>query len=197
MSNKYYAVKVGYKTGIFESWDECKKQVDGYSGAQYKLFKLLEEAKQYLNGTSNNLIDALIAYTDGSYNIKEKIYGYGCVLIYQNQIICEYYGKGNNEEHVEMRNVAGEIMGAIKAITYALEHHYKELHIYYDYEGIEKWADGKWKANKPGTQKYVEIVNDAKSSVSISFYKVTAHSGNTYNELADQLAKKAVGLSNE
>ena len=27
MPKKYYAVAVGRKTGVFESWDECKKQV--------------------------------------------------------------------------------------------------------------------------------------------------------------------------
>ena len=37
---KFYAVKQGRKTGIFTSWDEAKAQVDGYSGAVYKSFKL-------------------------------------------------------------------------------------------------------------------------------------------------------------
>ncbi|MBQ2004700.1 MAG: RNase H1/viroplasmin domain-containing protein, partial [Peptococcaceae bacterium] len=30
---KYYAVKVGRETGIFTTWDACKAQVQGYSGA--------------------------------------------------------------------------------------------------------------------------------------------------------------------
>lgn len=47
MIKKYYAVKKGYKTGIFESWDECKKQVIGYSGAIYKSFEVLNEALEY------------------------------------------------------------------------------------------------------------------------------------------------------
>ena len=47
---KYYAVKNGRKIGIFESWDECKLQVDGFSGAEYKSFTKKEEAKAYLEG---------------------------------------------------------------------------------------------------------------------------------------------------
>ena len=32
---KYYAVRNGYHTGIFNTWDECKKEVSGFSGAEY------------------------------------------------------------------------------------------------------------------------------------------------------------------
>ena len=40
---KYYAVRNGYHTGIFNTWDECKKEVSGFSGAEYKSFTKLEE----------------------------------------------------------------------------------------------------------------------------------------------------------
>ena len=56
-----------------------------------------------------------------------------------------------------MRNVSGEILGCLKAIQYAIDHHYEAICIYYDYEGIEKWATGLWKANKEQTQNYVKI----------------------------------------
>lgn len=45
---KYYAVKRGKATGIFQTWDECRNAVEGYSGAQYKGFSTLKEAKEYL-----------------------------------------------------------------------------------------------------------------------------------------------------
>ena len=45
---KYYAVKKGKITGVFNSWQECKDSVDGYPGAEYKGFKDLEEVKAYL-----------------------------------------------------------------------------------------------------------------------------------------------------
>ena len=46
---KFYAVKKGRKIGVFRTWDECKEQVDGFSGAEYKSFSNLLEASQYLN----------------------------------------------------------------------------------------------------------------------------------------------------
>lgn len=47
MSNKYYAVKVGKKPGIYKTWDECKEQVNKFPGAIYKSFKTLEEAEKF------------------------------------------------------------------------------------------------------------------------------------------------------
>lgn len=47
MSKKFYAVKVGKKPGVYLTWDECKKQVDKFSGAIYKSFKTLEEAESF------------------------------------------------------------------------------------------------------------------------------------------------------
>ncbi len=49
--NKYYVVWEGHQTGIFDSWDKCKKQVDGYAAARYKSFATLEEAKSAMVGS--------------------------------------------------------------------------------------------------------------------------------------------------
>lgn len=44
---KIYAVRKGNKTGLFYSWDECKKAVHGYSGAEYKGFLTKDEAEAF------------------------------------------------------------------------------------------------------------------------------------------------------
>ena len=44
---KFYAVKEGKRIGVYNTWDECKEQITGYSGAKYKSFKTLEEAKDF------------------------------------------------------------------------------------------------------------------------------------------------------
>ena len=43
---KYYVVWKGHKTGIFDSWEACKKQVEGFVGAQYKAFTEKDEAEK-------------------------------------------------------------------------------------------------------------------------------------------------------
>lgn len=42
---KYYVVWRGHKTGIFDTWDECKKQVENYPSPQYKSFPNLAQAE--------------------------------------------------------------------------------------------------------------------------------------------------------
>ena len=192
---KYYAVKKGRIPGVYHTWDECKKQVDGYSGAVYKSFSSLHEANDFLIEKSKTVFhNGLIAYVDGSYNIKTKEYGYGCVLIEGQKVIEKLSGKGNKEELASMRNVSGEILGSLAAMKYAIDHRYPQICIYYDYEGIEKWATGVWKTNKEATKQYVQMVQRFQNQLDIHFIKVLAHSGDTFNEMADQLAKKAVGI---
>lgn len=43
--NKFYVVWNGRTSGIFDSWDACKAQVEGFEGAQYKGFSTQEAAK--------------------------------------------------------------------------------------------------------------------------------------------------------
>lgn len=43
---KYYVVWRGVTPGIYNTWDECKKQVTGFDGAQYKSFTDLDEARR-------------------------------------------------------------------------------------------------------------------------------------------------------
>lgn len=45
----YYAVKKGKKPGIYESWEECKAQVHGYKGAEFKKFPDRAMAISYIN----------------------------------------------------------------------------------------------------------------------------------------------------
>ena len=37
-TKKYYAVRKGLNPGIYNTWDECRKNVIGFSGAIYKSF---------------------------------------------------------------------------------------------------------------------------------------------------------------
>lgn len=46
---KFYAVKKGRKPGVYRTWAEAKRQVDGYSGAKYKSFTKITDATEYLD----------------------------------------------------------------------------------------------------------------------------------------------------
>ncbi len=196
----YYAVKKGRETGIFKTWEEAKKQVVGYSGAVYKKFIEKSDAEDFMKyeiakfdealeeKTLN--ADELIAYVDGSYNIKDKSFSYG-VLLFDNLGIYEEHSKRFYDEDSSMRNVAGEIKGAAFAMKRAIELGKRKIYLHYDYSGIENWAKKSWKANKIGTMEYRDYYAEIKDELEVVFVKVKAHSGVKYNEVVDKLAKDA------
>jgi ribonuclease HI len=139
--------------------------------------------------------DTMIAYVDGSYNIKTKTYGAGAAIFYKGELT-KYIKSGNDPEMAKMRNVAGEVMAAEHAMLFALNTPgVTRLVIYYDYSGVEAWCTGKWKTNKKGTIRYKRFYDEkVKPNLQVVFMKVKGHSGNQWNDLADEYAKEAAGI---
>jgi ribonuclease HI len=130
---------------------------------------------------------------DGSYNIRTQEFGSGIVLLENGKELLSHSEAGQDLSMASMRNVAGEIKGSQWAIEYAIANGYQEIQLHFDYEGIEKWALGTWKANKEGTIAYQNFYNSIKDRIKVYFVKVKAHSGDIYNDKADILAKAACG----
>lgn len=196
MAVKFYAVRKGKKTGIFRTWEECKASVNGYSGAEYKSFPTLEQAREFMGNSTQETLregDYVPIYVDGSFNNATGEFSYGMVVLLEDGPLT-FSEKYDDKELASMRNVAGEIKGAEAAMRFALEHGMLKIAIYHDYEGIAKWCLGLWKTNKEGTKAYKAFYEEASRKISIRFVKVTGHSGDTYNEMADRLAKEALGL---
>ncbi len=204
---KVYAVRKGKKTGLFQTWDACRASVDGYPGAEYKSFLSVEEAQAYLNrpadllpgarssaGTDGgkNEEDQVVAYVDGSFNKDIGRYAFGCVLIRPDGGIVRESGSGNDPESLQLRNVTGEMLGAMYAVRWCAVNGYPAVRICYDYMGIEMWAVGAWRTNNSLTQKYAAFMRESGSRIRITFQKIAAHTGVEYNEEADKLAKAAL-----
>ncbi len=198
MAKKFYAVRCGKKTGIYTSWDECRENVHGYKGAEYKSFTTMAEAEAFMSGLKPDTgvkprDDAAVAYVDGSYNVETTEFSYGAVMFVGGQTI-EMNKSFSDAELAQMRNVAGEIKGAEAAMDYCVSRGIAKLDIYYDYQGIEKWCTGDWQATKPGTIRYKKYYDEIKSKLDVRFVKVKGHSGDEYNDRADKLAKMALGI---
>lgn len=135
------------------------------------------------------------AFIDGSFNPSTKVYGYGGFLmdhIGRKHIV---QGSGSDPAMAKMRNVAGEILGAMKIVELAQKLGMRKITIFHDYEGVAAWPLGKWKCKKRETRKYVSFIWAAMDAgLKIYFSHVKGHSGIKENEEADQLAKLAVGL---
>lgn len=106
-TKKIYAVRKGLTPGIYMSWDECKAQVEGFPGAEYKSFAAAADAFEYLGiepGTDGYVEAARLleeagiaadaaaeadvisgegvrAYVDGSYDASSGRFSCGVVMI--------------------------------------------------------------------------------------------------------------------
>ena len=202
-AKKYYAVRKGVTPGIYTSWADCQQNINGFSGAEYKGFSTEQEAKAFLasDDTYNEQSDIpriyskseAVAYIDGSYNSETNEYAYGVVL-FNDDGQQNFAAKFSDTEKAKSRNVAGEVEAATFVMRYCYQHNIKSVDIFYDYEGIEKWCTNAWRAKTPIAVDYKKYYNSIKTSVDVHFMKVTAHSGNKYNEVADELAKGALGI---
>ncbi|HHT98248.1 MAG TPA: RNase H [Clostridiales bacterium] len=207
--NNYYAVKNGHKIGIFESWVDCSKQVHGFKGAIYKGFPNLKEAEAYLEGQESKVSHGyeseeeimadikdgeMIAYVDGSNRGDGSAFAWG-IVTFSNELGKQTInGMSTNPNQIKYRNIAGELFASVKATKYAMDNKMTKITIYHDYSGIRHWALGEWKTKNKLSQDYEAFFKSAKRYIEFEFVKVEGHTGDKFNEEADVLAKKALGI---
>jgi len=196
---KYYAVRIGRVPGVYANWSDCQKQVMGFPGSLFKGFLTIAEAQEFVTGkdapaplgnqsmpqeTSVNI------FVDGSYHCGRYSWAFA---VYENgALIATDNGVGEDIEAANLRNVAGEMAGAVNAIEWAEANDKKPITIHHDYTGLAHWADGSWKAKNRFTQDYARFTSEKLNWV--TFSHVAGHSGVEGNELVDKLAKEALGI---
>lgn len=125
-------------------------------------------------------------YVDGSF--LDGRAGYGAVIVKQDIMIDELRGTVENADMLSMRQVGGEIMAVQKALEWCQKHAVQTVDIFYDYAGIEHWVTGTWQAKNEFTRAYAGWVNSC--GIAIRWHKVKSHSGDRWNDRADELAKQ-------
>lgn len=214
MAKKVYAIQYGFdmknntkvENVIVNTWAECLSYVKGVKGAKYKSFENMQDAQAYLNEGSRMLKksdenypkDCLHAYVDGSYSISDGRYAYGVVCVNNN--IVEYIENGAEKDSSEknIRQIAGELKGAIRAVEYAVKKGEKKLVIFHDYEGIAHHATGSWSRNEQSSVDYHEKMQEfMNKGIEIIFVKVDSHTGDLFNELVDEKCKEPLGIASD
>ncbi|NOW07617.1 viroplasmin family protein [Clostridium beijerinckii] len=214
MAKKVYAIQYGFdiknnkkvENVIVNTWNECLAYVKGVKGAKYKSFEDIEEAKSYLNegnrmlkkSDENYPKDCLHAYVDGSYNSSDGRYSYGVVCV--NNDVVEYIESGAEKDSSSknIRQIAGELKGAVRAVEYALEHGQKKVVLFHDYEGIAHHATGAWERKEESSMQYYKKMQELiNSGMEIIFVKVDSHTGDLFNELVDEKCKECLGITSD
>ncbi len=210
MAAKYYAIKKGEDSKtkeavnniIVRSWNECLSYVKGVKGAIYKSFASESEAMEYINSESSLKKDEdqypediPHIYVDGSYNISTDRFGYGLVVILNDEVIYAAYGGGQDKE-CNQRQVNGELRAAVEGVKYSIDQNYNHVVIFYDYAGVCNHATGAWARSTDLSKEYYEIMRGfmEESNIKITFVKVDSHTDDLFNDIADELAKTGAEL---
>ncbi|MFO7841576.1 MAG: hypothetical protein R6V48_05415 [Fidelibacterota bacterium] len=154
--------------------------------------EVLQDHWRHFTGTDNHSAagDGLCAYVDGSF--QNDSIGYGAVIVQNNKILHEISGCLNTGFNSH-RQIAGELKAVLETAKWCNKNNISEIHVFYDYTGIEMWAAGKWKAKNTLTKAYQEYM--IRQSTVFHFHKVAAHSGDRWNDYADKLAKNGTKLN--
>ncbi len=142
---------------------------------------------------ANTKYKELHLYVDGAYSTNYPDRYAGAFILVNpdsGEIIEAMNGCGTKA--VSIRNVAGELSAAMRGVQYGMRYA-ENLVIFYDYQGIEDWITGAWRCKKSETKAYFNFMFRYIHPINrLEFVKVKAHSGDTYNELADKLSKEAL-----
>ena len=110
--NKYYVVWIGLNPGIYNSWEECRNQVEGWKGAIYKGFKTKGIKSDLPNKEKSRINQNFIQLPISKFKnkIKELCSKYNIKYMEINESytsICSFY---DNEEIKYHRNYLGKRM---------------------------------------------------------------------------------------
>ena len=143
---KYYVVWKGHKTGVFDSWDECRAAVTGYDGARYQGFVSKAEAVYAFKNPTKVLKKERPAKSSQQIVWDSLSVDAACS---GNPGVMEYRGVHTktgkvifHEKHPLGTNNIGEFLAIVHGISYLMKHRLK-LPIYTDSMTALSWVKNK------------------------------------------------------
>jgi len=188
---KYYVIWQGHKTGVFESWNVCKKHIKDFSGAQYKSFASKEVAEEAFKG---NYFDYVGKKENFKTNLtaeelkKIGLPNYNSISVDAassgNPGIMEYRGVDTKSKQqlfiqgpfAEGTNNIGEFLALVHGLSFLKKHNSERL-IYTDSRTAMSWVRKKKcntklarnEKNKP----VFDLVERAEAWLKTNTYKTT------------------------
>lgn len=193
----FYAVKNGRVKDIYENWESCKQQVQGFKGAQFKKFKTKQEAIDYMNDIVEDYInDKVYVYCDGSCihnGMPNAKAGIGIYFGENDPRNVSETINGHSNNIAELTAMIRIYNYVKKDVTIVSDSKYA-LHCVKEYgKKQEKYL---WKNNIPN-QELVKQLYETYKNTNIQFMHVYAHTNkkdihSIGNAMADKLAYDAI-----
>jgi ribonuclease HI len=173
IKKKFYVVWEGKETGIFDTWDQCKKSIDGFPGAKYKSFPSAELANEAFAGNPWKYFKKNVFATEltpaalkkigkpieNSISVDAACSGAPGKMEYQGVYTANkqpLFHKGPFEEGT---NNVGEFLAIVHALAFCKKNNW-EMPIYTDSKTAMKWvSDKKAKTKLVQNNKNLELFN--------------------------------------
>jgi ribonuclease HI len=171
--SRYYAVYRGHKTGIFNDWLECKRNISDYPNPIYKLFNNVDEAKEFLKTLEyqENLRLRQINIQEGKIKPEDIPNKYKSNIIYKYVVYVSGLCKNG---------IGGYGIIVVNNITQAFESP-TNVHIVRSYKGLVPYVD--CTSNKAQLYVILKALSEIKSKYllkSTSQYAINCVSGIRY-----------------
>lgn len=223
MSN-FYAVAKGHNVGVYNSWIECKKNIDGFTNPKFKKFSSIEEATLFINSTPKDkdikdikdkdikiYDDYIIVYTDGGCINNGKKNAIGGIGIYFNDDDSRNVSlklKGDITNNVAeltailsaLKILNKEIVDGKKILIVSDSEYAIKCCTYYGKKLSENnWLSTTTKKTPPNIELVKELYEITSTFNNIKFKHVFSHTGkedmfSLGNSQADLLANQAMGV---
>ena len=205
---KYYVVWVGHQTGVFDSWEECKKQVEGYKNPEYKSFPDLETAEYAFTKNSK---DFLVKKEHPIKIIMDGLYGNPVIPSISVDGACsgktrlaEYQGVDTETKKllfkagpfVDATNNIMEFLALVHALALCKQKGLDNVPIYSDSMNAMKWVREKRAATKlektEHNQPVFELITRAENWLSKNTYsnKILKWETQTWGEIPADFGRK-------
>ena len=120
----YYVVKKGHNVGIFKTWGECKKSVEGYKNPVFRKFNSFEEASVFFKDKKNSNSDSnTIKVINTTSKNKEKINNTLDSILEPSSTQSQNGNSGNSISDVEYKSLQDSLT-SIKSSQYSNDLNY-------------------------------------------------------------------------
>lgn len=167
--------------------DDIEYVWNSISKLNYSVYFLIDENKKIISDCKE-----IIAYTDGSYHYKntKDTFGSSVIVLKDNNIIYTS-GKKYIKDNMIADSISAEVIAIIDAIIFGITEGYDKLTIRTDSQTSINSLQSDKKINHLWLASFNKFYKKAINFIDIKIEKVKAHSGNVWNDSADELAKKS------
>lgn len=112
----------------------------------------------------------MIAFTDGKYDYRQKICGYGCAVADKpamensGQTKLMIYRRTCPDGYA-MKEYAGQMEAVFAAVSYAVRQQYEGVIVYTPCTSFEHWYTGDWEAETRFAKEYLNHLYDLRKQI--------------------------------